>query len=136
MTAESGITGVPPIIETDGPGLAGPNSRIEGLLSYPEVCAKLVNPSNKNLKGEDAPLRKVGDPTKRFGSYAYRVPDDDGNFGMWVAYEDPDTAANKAAYVKNKGLGGIALFDMSFDDFRGTCTGDKFPILRAAKYKL
>lgn len=105
-------------------------------MSYPEICAKLPNPSNNNLKGEDAPLRKVGDPTKRFGTYAYRLPDSDGNFGLWVSYEDPDTAGNKAGYVRAKGLGGIAIVDLSLDDFRGTCSGDKYPILRAAKYRL
>lgn len=88
------------------------------------------------MKGADAPLRKVGDPTKRFGSYAFVIPDGDGNNGVWVGYEDPDTAGNKAAYVRSKGLGGIAIFDLTTDDFRGTCSGDKFPILRAAKYRL
>lgn len=49
---------------------------------------------------------------------------------------DPDTAGNKAAYAKAKGLGGVAIYDLSLDDFRGICTGDKFPIVRGAKYKL
>lgn len=129
-------TGVPPIREIDTAGPEGIQSKQAGLLSYPEICTKLPNPSNNNLKGEDAPLRKVNDPTKRFGTYAYRLPDGDGNFGLWVGYEDPDTAGNKAAYVKSKGLGGIAVVDLSYDDFRGTCTGDKYPVLRAAKYRL
>lgn len=129
-------TGVPPIREIDTPGAEGIQSKQAGLLSYPEICTKLPNPSNNNLKGEDAPLRKVNDPTKRFGTYAYRLPDSDGNFGLWVGYEDPDTAGNKAAYVRTKGLGGVAIVDLGYDDFRGTCTGDKFPVLRAAKYRL
>lgn len=133
---KSGITGVPPL-KTDKEGvIEGPQTKMPGLLSWPEVCAKLPNPSNMHLKGEEAPLRKVGDPVKRFGSYAFRLPDKDGNFGMWVGYEDPDMAGNKAGYVRAKGLGGIGIFDLSMDDFRGTCTGDKFPILRAAKYRL
>lgn len=136
MTADSGITGVPPLPETTNEAPPGPQIGAVGLYSWPEVCAKLLNPSNAHLKKEDAPLRKVGDPTKRFGSYAYRTADDDGEHGLWVGYEDPDTAGNKAAYVRAKGLGGIALFDLSLDDFRGTCTGDKYPILRAAKYRL
>jgi Prp8 binding protein len=37
---------------------------------------------------------------------------------------------------KAKGLGGIAIVDITLDDFRGLCTGDKFPILRAAKFRL
>jgi chitinase len=129
-------TGVPPILGVSEPGPEGIQTKTAGLLSYPEICAKLPNPSNNNLKGEDAPLRKVGDPTKRFGSYAYRLPDSDGNFGVWLSYEDPDTAGNKAGYVRAKGLGGISIVDLSLDDFRGTCSGDKYPILRAAKYRL
>lgn len=136
MTKDSGLTGVPPVVETDGVAPAGTQTQKPGLLSWPEVCGKLPNPANQHLKGADGPLRKVGDPTKRFGNYAYRSADDNGDNGIWVGYDDPDTAANKAAFVKARGLGGIALVDLSFDDFRGACTGDKYPILRAIKFKL
>ncbi|XP_055640235.1 chitinase-like protein Idgf4 [Toxorhynchites rutilus septentrionalis] len=135
LADDSGITGVPPI-RTDGPSPPGPYTGIPGRYSWAEVCAKLPNPGNANGKGAEYPLRKIGDPTKRFGSYAFRIPDENGEHGIWLSYEDPDTAGNKAAYVKAKGLGGISLFDLSNDDFRGSCTGDKFPILRAAKYRL
>lgn len=70
------------------------------------------------------------------GTYAYRLPDKNEEGGVWVGFDDPDTAGNKAAYAKAKGLGGIAIFDITLDDFRGLCTGDKYPILRAAKYRL
>lgn len=70
------------------------------------------------------------------GTYAFRLPDDDGENGMWVGYEDPDTAGNKAGYAKAKGLAGISVNDLSLDDFRGLCTGDKYPVLRAAKFRL
>ncbi|XP_017064046.1 chitinase-like protein Idgf4 [Drosophila eugracilis] len=137
LTKDSGLTGLPPVAEADGVAPAGTQTQIPGLLSWPEVCAKLPNPANQHLKGADGPLRKVGDPTKRFGSYAYRSADDSGENGVWVGYEDPDTAAIKAEYVKREGLGGIAVVDLSFDDFRGGCTGhDKFPILRNIKSKL
>ncbi|XP_049885039.1 chitinase-like protein EN03 isoform X2 [Pectinophora gossypiella] len=147
MDSESEISGVPPI-HVDGPGEAGPYTKIEGVLSYPEVCAKLINPNHQ--KGMRPHLRKVTDPSKRFekpltkdedlshifGTYAFRLPDDSGEPGLWVSYEDPDTAGQKAAYVKSKNLGGISIVDLSMDDFRGLCTGDKYPILRAAKYRL
>lgn len=128
-------TGVPPV-EANGAAAAGLQSKKEGILSYPEICAKLPNPSNKDMKGENAPIRKVGDPTKRYGTYAYRIPDSDGKNGLWIGYEDPDTAGNKAAYVRAKNLGGVAIFDMSLDDFRGTCSPEKFPILRSAHTRL
>ncbi|KAG6446533.1 chitinase-like protein EN03 [Manduca sexta] len=133
LDSESEISGVPPL-HTDGAGEAGPYTKIEGLLSYPEVCAKLINPNHQ--KGMRPHLRKVTDPSKRFGTYAFRLPDDSGEGGMWVSYEDPDTAGQKASYVTSKNLGGISINDLSMDDFRGLCTGDKYPILRAAKYRL
>ncbi|KAL4717696.1 hypothetical protein ACJJTC_000845 [Scirpophaga incertulas] len=133
LDSDSEISGVPPI-HTDGPGEAGPYTKTEGLLSYPEVCAKLINPNHQ--KGMRPHLRKVTDPSKRFGTYAFRLPDDNGEGGLWVSYEDPETAAQKASYVKSKNLGGISIVDLSMDDFRGLCTGDKYPILRAAKYRL
>ncbi|XP_047524985.1 chitinase-like protein EN03 isoform X2 [Pieris napi] len=133
LDSDSEISGVPPL-HTDGPGEAGPYTKTEGLLSYPEVCAKLINPNHQ--KGMRPHLRKVTDPSKRFGTYAFRLPDDNGDPGLWVSYEDPDTAGQKASYVKSKNLGGVSIVDLSMDDFRGLCTGDKYPILRAAKYRL
>jgi GH18 family chitinase len=128
-------TGVPPV-DADGPTAEGMFSKQEGLFSYGEICAKLTNPQNKDLKGENAPVRKVGDPSKRFGPYGYRLPDKDGNFGMWISYEDTDSATKKAAYVREKNLGGIAVMDLSYDDFKGVCTGDKFPILKSVRYRV
>lgn len=119
-----------------GPAAPGIQTKQEGVLSYPEICTKLTNPQNKDLKGENGPIRKVGDPTKRYGSYGFRLPDSSGSFGIWLGYEDPETAGNKAAYVRAKNLGGVAIFDLTLDDFRGACSGDKFPILRAARYRL
>lgn len=69
MTDDSAISGVPPF-EVDGAADEGPYTRTEGLLSYPEVCAKIANPNN--LKGAGTHLRKVGDPTKRYGKYYFR----------------------------------------------------------------
>lgn len=34
------------------------------------------------------------------GTYAFRLPDDNGDAGLWVSYEDPETAGQKASYVK------------------------------------
>ncbi len=133
LDSDSGISGVPPL-HADGPGEAGPYTKTDGVLSYPEVCAKLINPNHQ--KGLRPHLRKVADPSKRFGTYAFRLPDDSGEGGLWVSYEDPDTAGQKAVYVKSKNLGGVSIVDLSMDDFRGLCTGDKYPILRAAKYHL
>ncbi|XP_023163131.1 chitinase-like protein Idgf3 [Drosophila hydei] len=135
LTADSGTSGQP-VLPADGPAHAGPQTKTEGLLNWAEICQLLPNPSNVNAKGHAAPIKRVPDPTKRYGSYAYRAADENGLYGLWTSYDDPDTAASKAQYVRSKNLGGIALFDLTQDDFRGQCTGDRFPMLRAIKYRL
>lgn len=65
MTEDSSISGVPPFL-VDGPAEAGPYTKHAGLLSYPEVCAKTANPNNLKT-GSGSHLRKVGDPSKRYG---------------------------------------------------------------------
>ncbi|KAJ8920739.1 hypothetical protein NQ315_004878 [Exocentrus adspersus] len=133
MDDDSGLTGVPPL-PIDGPAEAGAYTAEPGLLSYPEICTKIATP-NEIRAGYLGKLRKVNDPTKRYGTYAFRLPKDDKE-GIWVAFEDPDTAGQKASYAKAKGLGGIAIVDVTLDDFRGLCSGDKYPLLRAARYRL
>ncbi|KAG5672410.1 hypothetical protein PVAND_002541 [Polypedilum vanderplanki] len=131
------ITGAPPVA-ANGPAPEAVQTRTQGLYSYPEICNMLLNDQNVNLKGEHAPLRRVPDPTKRYGTYAFRLPDANGGYGVWVGYEDPESAGNKASFVKGKGLGGVAVFDLSTEDIRGSCTGGqiKFPILQKIKEKL
>lgn len=143
LTPDSGNTGFPVVEATDGPAqLASSNSPSSsahhqmGLLSWPEICAQFPNPLNRHLKGADAPISRLSDPTKRNGIFAFRPADEFGNHGLWISYDDPEVAANKANYVKAENLGGVSLFDLSFDDFQGFCTGDKYPILRAIKYRL
>lgn len=129
MTKDSKDEGYPIIPATAGPADAGVQTKVPGLLSWPEICLRL-QPKAQHF------LRRFADPTKKHGTYAFRAADENGEHGTWVSYDDPEVAATKAGYVNTKGLGGVALFDLTLDDFRGQCTGDKFPILRAIKYKL
>lgn len=64
---DSGLTGVPPLT-TDGPGEAGPYTQQEGLLSYPEICSKIATPTEIQA-GYLGKLRKINDPSKRFGKF-------------------------------------------------------------------
>lgn len=105
-------------------------------MTYPEVCSKLPSRNNVHLKDENQILRQVNDPTHRYGNYAYRLPNGNGQYGFWVGYEDTESAASKAAYVANKNLGGVAIHYLNSDDFRGACSGERYPILRAAKHRV
>ncbi|KAM8712810.1 hypothetical protein ACLKA7_013182 [Drosophila subpalustris] len=136
MTRSSGITGFPPITDTDGPAPAGKHTGMPGLLSWPEICDLLQQHLGQGKDKDNEHLRKVGDPTKRYGIYAYRAAGDNDEPGVWVGYEDPTTAAIKASFAQAQGLGGVAFHDLSLDDFGGRCAGEKYPILRSIKYKL
>ncbi|KAF5295427.1 hypothetical protein FQA39_LY13088 [Lamprigera yunnana] len=126
MTKDSGTSGVPPIDGTKGAGEPGSRTKVEGLLSYEEVCTLLTTPPA---------MKKVVDPTGKYGNYAFKLPDNDKG-GIWVSYEDPFTAEQKASYVRGKALGGISVIDLTLDDFRGGCSSTKYPILRAVKTRL
>nr|WNT43926.1 chitinase-like protein Idgf4 [Monochamus alternatus] len=121
-----------PLTDLEGPGDPGPFTKQAGLLSYPEICTKVEQPPG--VKGGSSPtqFKKITDATKRRGPYAYRLPDENDEGGIWIGYEDPESATNKAAYVKSKGLGGIAVDDLTLDDFKGVCGHNKFAILKAA----
>lgn len=68
LNEDSGFTGVPPV-PADGAADPGPYSNEAGLLSYPEICNKIAN--QKEIKaGYLGKLRKVNDPTKRYGKSA------------------------------------------------------------------
>ncbi|EFA03805.1 imaginal disc growth factor 2 precursor [Tribolium castaneum] len=134
MDDESDINGTPPL-HISGPAEAGPLTKDAGLLSYPEICTLLNDPQNAKTQ-KAFQVKRVPDPSKRKGSYIFRLPDENNNGGFWVGYEDTDTAGYKASYVKAKGLGGIAIVDLSLDDFKGTCGRDKYDILRTAKTHL
>lgn len=70
------------------------------------------------------------------GCYAFRLPDENEEHGIWVSYEDPDVVKEKATYAKHNGLGGIAFNDLTLDDFKGLCTTTKYPLLIAGRSNL
>ncbi|KAJ8938387.1 hypothetical protein NQ314_011520 [Rhamnusium bicolor] len=114
-----------PLTGLEGPGEPGPLTKEAGLLSYPEICTKVQPQQGVKGGASSTQFKKVADSTKRRGQYLKKD-------GIWIGYEDPESAANKAAYVKNKGLAGIAVDDLTLDDFRGICGRSKYAILQAA----
>lgn len=77
-------------------------------------------------------FRRVPDLNKNLGTYAFRLPKNDVS-GIWISFEEPETAKQKAAYVRQNNLGGMALLDLSLDDARGICSSEKYPILKSVK---
>ncbi|XP_050084117.1 chitinase-like protein Idgf4 [Anopheles aquasalis] len=122
LVKESGTAGVPPV-RADGPSPIKSYSTYAGYYSYGEVCSLLATGTSTN------PMHKVHDP--RFGPYAFRVADGKEENGIWLTYEDAESATNKARYVKEAGLGGIAVNDLADDDYMGRCSIETFSITLA-----
>ncbi|XP_065204793.1 chitinase-like protein EN03 [Planococcus citri] len=128
-------SGVPPVAKADEEGEEGPYLKEKGKMAYYELCPILSTEQNP----PSTLLKKVSDNTYRTGSYAYRLAGKDNKpKGIWVSFEEPDVAAKKAYYAKLKGLGGVAIVDLSTDDFSGSCDKNqvKFPITTQAKINL
>ena len=101
---------------SSGPGAAGPITRAQGSLAAYEIC----------------------DKTGRRGWKAARpFPEDVGPFAVgddqMVAFDDEQTLTMKGRMASQAGLGGVAAWTISLDDFRGFCTGEAFPMIRALK---
>ena len=57
---------------------------------------------------------------------------DDSN--LWISYEDSRSARKKAEYVKRIGLGGVSIWSLDMDDFKGLfCNLGAFPIIESIK---
>ncbi|XP_050521925.1 chitinase-like protein EN03 [Daktulosphaira vitifoliae] len=126
---DSTKSGAPPVT-ADGPGQEGTYTKTEGLMAYYEICPHLVD--NTAATTSLTLYRRVPDSNKRLGTYAFRLAKDDVK-GIWISFEEPETVKQKALYIKQNNLGGIALMDLSLDDARGMCDAQKYPLLKAAR---
>lgn len=110
----------------------------------------LSQPSNHDLlsaaKGNGRPSSYTRDLT---GSIAYYAVCADKSFQQnkiralrqremyswaddtWVSFDDEELANEKCSYVKNKKLGGVAIWSLDLDDFTGKfCSRGTYPLLR------
>ncbi|XP_037282601.2 chitinase-3-like protein 1 [Rhipicephalus microplus] len=94
-------------------GPAGNYTQTSGALGYNEICESMKK--DKWVVNYDKGLK---------ASYAVLLP-------TWISYEDPQSAKDKAAFAREKQLGGIAIVTLDTDDFDGNC-GDPLPILNTA----
>lgn len=52
---------------------------------------------------------------------------------QWVGYDDEKSLALKVEYAKGLDLGGIMVWSLDTDDFRGICGTKTYPLLRTIK---
>ncbi|KAG9509815.1 Acidic mammalian chitinase, partial [Fragariocoptes setiger] len=98
-------------------GQAGPYTREPGSLGYNEIC--------EAMKRQPNAWTVVRDP-HYLAPYAY-------NDRQWVGYDDVQSLTLKTQFAKSQGLGGIMMWSIETDDFRGHCHGEKFPLLNNIK---
>jgi len=128
--ADASITGIGAPAFTGG--APGPLTNNNGSLGYYEICYYI----------RTAGWTVVQDPDNLAGPYAFS-PDannktwvgyDDTNMAnnkTWVGYDDTNMATIKSLYVKEKGLGGAMVWDISTDDFKNRCGDGENPIITA-----
>ncbi|XP_037088107.1 chitinase-3-like protein 1 [Pollicipes pollicipes] len=101
---------------TAGAGAKGPLTLSAGSLATYEIC---------DMTGRRGwtPVRPFPEALGPFAS--------SGN--QWVAYDDEAMLRRKGWLARASGLGGVAVWTITQDDFRGFCTGTPFPMIRALK---
>lgn len=100
-----------------GAGAAGKILKEAGKMAYYEICDVIRNDG----------WTVIRDPRKWIGPYAFS-PTSPIN---WVGYDDPAMAVVKTEYILSDGLGGASVWDMGYDDFRGSCGSGANPIMTA-----
>lgn len=81
----------------------------EGRMFYHDICEQI---SGGNLT-------RVFD-TDGMAPYAHN------NETLWVSYDDVDSCKIKARWVLEKGYGGVAFYELSMEDYDGSCGHDSF----------
>ncbi|KAH9361920.1 putative chitinase 2 [Haemaphysalis longicornis] len=98
-------------------GIEGPLTNVPGVLAYFEACALL-----KDQEWETLNVTDLGNPV------AIRQED-------FVSYESTDSMQKKVSIARNHSLGGVMLWDVTSDDYRGVC-GKVNPLTKAASATL
>ncbi|XP_055849978.1 probable chitinase 2 [Episyrphus balteatus] len=97
-----------------GKGKEGPFTREKGFLGYNEI---------REMQKKNTGWQKAYSE-KNAALYAF-------NGKLWMSYDDERTVKEKAEYVLSEKLGGMMLWSIDTDDFRGICSNRSYPLLRA-----
>lgn len=89
-----------------------------GFLSYYEIC-DFLHKDNTTL---------VWDNEQQV-PFAYRDK-------QWVGFDDERSLKTKVGWLKSEGFGGIMVWSVDLDDFRGYCGTGKYPLIKTMKNEL
>ncbi|XP_017772020.1 PREDICTED: probable chitinase 3 [Nicrophorus vespilloides] len=101
-----------------GGGVAGKYTSEPGFMSFYEIC-DFLQEDNTTL---------VWDNEQQV-PFAYRK-------NQWVGFDDERSLKTKMAWLKEEGFGGIMIWSVDMDDFRGQCGSGKFPLMQAMTQEL
>ncbi|CAH1795273.1 unnamed protein product [Owenia fusiformis] len=99
--------------EAIGPGSAGKYLHEVGTQAYFEICQCLIWGGTSHWDDDQL--------------VPYIV---DG--AQWIGYENERSIQEKVKWMKEHGFGGIAIWSIDQDDFKGFCGDGRFPLLRYA----
>lgn len=97
---------------TSGGGKAGEFTREAGFLAFYEICDMLKQGASYHWDEEQA--------------VPYAVQGD-----QWVGFDDELSIRNKVKWLNEQGYAGAMVWALDMDDFKGTCTPKKYPLIRA-----
>ena len=104
----------------------------EGIVSYYEVCELMKNKDTK-VYWDDVSLV----PFAIIKNELARNTPSSPSSSIWISYEDARSARKKAEYVKQMSLGGVSVWALDMDDFKGQfCNLGPFPIIESIKQEL
>uniref|UniRef100_A0A1B0DN93 chitinase n=1 Tax=Phlebotomus papatasi TaxID=29031 RepID=A0A1B0DN93_PHLPP len=95
-----------------GPSDPGPYTATPGMMGFNELCEK-----RKSQKWEDHW------DDKQFVPYATKG-------SQWLGYDDEKSLRLKVNYVHSHNLGGVMMWSIETDDFKGFCGRGTFPLLK------
>lgn len=101
-----------------GGGTPGKYTGEAGFMSYYEVC-DFLHKDNTTL---------VWDNEQQV-PFAYRED-------QWVGFDDERSLKTKMSWLREEGFGGIMIWSVDMDDFRGQCGTGKYPLINAMKKEL
>jgi chitinase len=102
---------------SSGGGKAGEFTKEAGFLAFYEIC-QLLKDGATYLWDEE---QKV----------PYAIKDD-----MWVGFDDERSIEEKVSWINQNGYGGGMVWTVDMDDFMGTCSGIKYPLLHVMAHHL
>ncbi|XP_063916520.1 probable chitinase 10 [Zophobas morio] len=101
-----------------GGGTPGRYTSEAGFMSFYEIC-DFLHEDNTTL---------VWDNEQQV-PFAYRE-------NQWVGFDDERSLKTKMAWLKEEGFGGIMIWSVDMDDFRGSCGSGKYPLINAMRQEI